>query len=232
MLKSKCLLFDCMETVVDIVEKPDLNLYAWWAYNGSGYEYLWDSFNSFVIAYNAAKTQLELSRNKYEEYNIFERFRLMLSQNLIENFGANKVITAISQNYWYNYKANCFVDETVKSTLSYLCSNYKCGIVSNFMVEGGIEELLKIYGIDQYFDFVVTSINVGWRKPHPKIYDTALEFAKVQGEQVLFIGDNYICDYDAPVKYGFQAVSLDKDDVNRETNQKIKHIKDLVEFIK
>lgn len=231
MIKPKCLLFDCMETVVDVVTIPDLRLHAWWAYNGSGYEFLWDCFDSFADSYREAKIHIEQSRNIYEEYNIFDRFKLMLSKKQNESFDVAKVYNAISQNYWQKYKKNCYVDESVKSALSCLSKKYKCGIVSNFMVEGGIEELLKTHGIYKYFDFVVTSINVGWKKPHRIIYDKATELARVEKEQVLFIGDNYICDYDGPIKYGFHAVLLDKSGTNTEANRKIKHIKELVDFL-
>lgn len=230
-IKPECLLFDCMETVVDVIKIPDLRLYAWWAYNGSGYEYLWDSFDTFVDSYKEAKSRLEQSKHKYEEYNITERFKIMLSNKLNEGFDSDKAATAIFRNYWGNYKENCYVDESVKYTLPYLSKKYKCGILSNFMVMGGIEELLKIHGIDKYFDFVVTSINVGWKKPHPEVYNKALELAGTEKEQVLFIGDNYICDFDGPVKYGFQAVLLDKNDADTKAYKKIKQIKDLINYL-
>lgn len=231
MIKPECLLFDCMETVIDVIKLPDSRLYAWWAYNGSGYEHLWDCFDSFADSYIEVKKQIDQSIKEYEEYNMLERFKLMLSKVLDKSFDASEALTAISQNYWNNYKENCYVDESVKSALSCLSKKYKCGIVSNFMVEGGIEELLKIHDIYKYFDFVVTSINIGWKKPHHEVYEKAHELAGVEKEQILFIGDNYICDYNGPVEYGFQAVLLDKNGTNTEANQKIKHIKELVVFL-
>lgn len=47
----------------------------------------------------------------------------MLYKELNESFDAGNAITAISKNYWHNYKENCYVDESVKSTLSYLVKN-------------------------------------------------------------------------------------------------------------
>ncbi len=59
----------------------------------------------------------------------------MLYKELNESFDAGNAITAISKNYWHNYKENCYVDESVKSTLSYLSKKFKCGILSNFMLK-------------------------------------------------------------------------------------------------
>jgi len=208
--KPKCILFDCMETVVDVKEIPDIRMYCAFAYFGCGYEKLWKDFDSFVEDYNFARAKLEEGQIEYKEYNLFDRFSFMVKQKLNSDDEIEEAVAAISANYWRNYKANCYVDEGVKDVLSQLQPKYKCGIVSNFMVESGIEELLNDFGVARYFDFVVTSIKVGWRKPHREIYDTALKLSEAEKEEILFIGDDYICDYIGPLEYGFNAVLLDK----------------------
>lgn len=169
-----------------------------------------ERFDSFVEDYNNARIRLEENQLKYREHNLFDRFRFMVKQRNISEDECEKAVAAISANYWKNYKANCYVDDEVKAVLSDLHSRYRCGIVSNFMVDGGVEELLSDYGIDGYFEFVVTSIKVGWRKPHKEIYDAAFKQSRAEKEEILFIGDDYICDYVGPAEYGFSAVLLDK----------------------
>lgn len=227
MSELKCILFDCMETVVDVMKIPDIRMYCAFAYFGSGYEELWRDFDSFIEDYNYARMKLEEDKLDYREYNLFDRFNFMVKQKLSSHVQIKEVTSAISANYWKNYKANCYVDNEVKAVLSELQSKYKCGIVSNFMVEGGIEELLNEFNIARYFDFVVTSINVGWRKPHREIYDTALKLSKVKKEEMLFIGDDYICDYIGPKEFGFDAVLLDK----KNENGKYRSLRELIEGI-
>jgi putative hydrolase of the HAD superfamily len=227
-VKFKCILFDCIETVIDIFEKADSRVLAWWAYNGCGYECLWDNFDSFAEAYEIAINELAQFKEIHEEYNIFERFRFMVKQKTNDKNELGKVATAVFQNYWSNYKANCYVDDSVRNTLSYLCSRFKCGIVSNFMVEGGVEELLEIHDIGKYFDFVVTSIGVGWRKPDARIYDVAVELAKVPNEQILFVGNDYKCDFKGPIQYGLEAIWLDKHNIENVEDRRIEKIKDLI----
>lgn len=227
MSELKCILFDCMETVVDVIRIPDIRMYSSFAYYGCGYEDLWQSFDAFVEEYNYARLQLERDGLKYIEYNLFDRFNFMVKRKSIKREESIKAMAAISANYWKNYKANCYVDDAVKSVLSDLHSRYKCAIVSNFMVDEGVEELLAAYEVDQFFDFVVTSIKVGWRKPHKKIYDTALNLSKVSKDQILFIGDDYLCDYVGPKDYGFKAALLDK----KNENGKFRSLGELVESI-
>ncbi len=210
MSEIKCILFDCMETVVDVFKLPDIRMYAWFAYKGCGYEDLWMDFDDFVQEYNAARIEMDKCRSKYEEYNIFDRFSFMVKQKLGEKDKVEEAVAGISDSYWANYKANCYVDDAVKATLADLHSRYRMGIVSNFMVDGGIEELLVIHGVERYFDFIVTSIKVGWRKPHRGIYDAALKLAEVPKDQILFVGDDYVCDYVGAIDFGFNAILLDK----------------------
>ncbi|WP_010250057.1 HAD family hydrolase [Acetivibrio cellulolyticus] len=231
MSEIKFILFDCMETIVDVLKLPDVRMYSAFAYHGSGYEDLWNDFDSFVSDFARVKSEMEKARQKYEEYNLFDRFRLMVNQKLTDENQIEKAVDAISANYWKNYKANCYVADDVKAALADLHSKFKCGIVSNFMVVGGIEELLEIHGIDKYFDFVVTSVNIGWRKPCKEIYDATLALARVPKEQILFVGDDYVCDYVGTTSYGFNAVLLDKENVNKNADRKVQSIKELLEII-
>lgn len=230
MSEIKCILFDCMETVVDVFKLPDIRMYAWFAYNGCGYEDLWESFDAFVQEYNSAKNEMDKGKSKYEEYNLFDRFSFMLNKKLTKK-EIEKALTAISNNYWCNYIANCYVDSDVKNTLAELHSRYRMGIVSNFMVDGGIEKLLAIHGIDRCFDFVVTSIKVGWRKPHRGIYDAALKLAEVSKDQILFVGDDYVCDYVGAIDFGFNAILLDKKNDKRGLESNVNTVKSLRDLL-
>lgn len=227
----KCILFDCMETVVDVIEMPDTRLYAYWAYDGCGYESLWESFDVFTKSYSNIRNEFKNSYINFKEYNLYDIFKNLARQLTDDDNVEEKVTGALFNNYWRNYKSNCIVYDSVKSLLSELSSKYKLGIVSNFIVEDGVEELLEINGIHKYFDFVVTSIKVGWRKPHHKIYDTALDLAKVSKEEILFVGDDYVCDYEGPTKYGFDAVLLDKDRIFGKVEKRIITLDKIADYL-
>lgn len=227
----KWILFDCMETVIDIIKKSDAKLYSYWAYAGCGYESLWGNFDVFVGSYKNATEELERCYKEFEEYNLLARFRHMASQLTDDSKVIEEITEALAKNYWRNYKANCFVYDTVKSTLSELSTRYKLGVVSNFKVEDGIEELLEINGIAKYFAFVVTSIKVGWRKPHHRIYDAALDLAKIAKEAILFVGDDYVCDYEGPLSYGFEAVLLDKECIYSNVEKRIRTLEELSSYL-
>lgn len=228
-MSIRLIIFDCMDTVVDVFKEPDISDYAWWAYDGCGYEHYWAGFQSFCHEYLRVREEIESTLTQYKESSMVDRFKFMVKSMEIPEPVAPKIVAALSENYWANYKSNCYVETSVKSVLAELSKKYDCGIVSNFMVDGGIEELLKDHSVAQYFKFIITSIKVGWRKPHPAIYDFAVELAQVPKEQILFIGDNYQCDYEGPLKYGFKAIHLDKKNISKAEN-KINTLEELYEL--
>jgi putative hydrolase of the HAD superfamily len=233
MCKIKCIMFDCMDTLIELKEKPELNLYASWAYTGSGCEDNWLNLDDFQKNYKKAVNTLNDKHEDYREYDIVERFRLLINnrfQNHDQEF-KDVLCNKIYANYWKNYKANCYVREDVNYLLIRLKNSYRLGVVSNFMIRDGIEELLIINGIINYFDFVVTSIKTGWRKPKEIIYENALELANVSAEETLFIGDNIICDYEGPGNIGINSILLDKENRYEEVEERVEKLVDIEKLL-
>ena len=52
------------------------------------------------------------------------------------------------------------------------------------------ENCLEKFGIADFFEHIVISEEVGWRKPHRKIFEVALSTLGENASDVLFIGDN------------------------------------------
>lgn len=204
--------FDCMETLVDLHKLPTAKDYAQWAYYGSGVEDLWEDLDEFFRYYFLSKKELAANLPEHAEYEMRGRLLYLVKSSLCDlpenmiGIIADKLYT----NYWSNYKAGCYVKDDVRRTLDILSSAYKLGVVSNFMVTDGIEEILRLLGIDHYFSFVITSVSAGWRKPHPDIYLKALEVSGAKPENVLFVGDDFINDYITPASMGMRTVYLDR----------------------
>lgn len=212
MSEIKYLFFDCMETLVDLTELPALREYALWGFAGSGVEEYWDSFEDFLELYKLAKREISSKLPEHKEYEMFERFEAISRMKMpgCEEKEIRRVAGKLYENYWKTYFSKCYVKDDVKAVLPELRKHYRLGVVSNFMVENGIEELLSSNGIIQYFDFVVTSVAEQWRKPHPNIYSAAFRKAGVMPCEIAFVGDDYINDYLTPKELGMKAIFLDR----------------------
>ncbi len=95
--------------------------------------------------------------------------------------------------------------EGAKEILDYLNSSYKLHIITN-----GFKEVqhrkLKSSGILEFFETITTSEDVGVKKPHPKIFETALSRAEAKVEESIMIGDNIEADILGAQKLGMRAI--------------------------
>lgn len=80
------------------------------------------------------------------------------------------------------------------------------GVVSNTSSLFQVFEILKRYGVRQYFDDITLSSLTGYRKPHPHIFETALYQAGLKPEECAFVGDTVSRDVVGPRKMGYGEV--------------------------
>ena len=67
---------------------------------------------------------------------------------------------------------------------------------------------LRPTGLAAYIDTYVTSAQVGFRKPHPRIYRAALEANGSSADEAIFVGDNVRADVVGPQNAGIRAILL------------------------
>ena len=66
-------------------------------------------------------------------------------------------------------------------------ADIRVGIVSNW--HSALHGILDGVGLRPLVDFVIVSSEHGWRKPHPSIFEAALEAAATQPEETVHVGD-------------------------------------------
>lgn len=82
----------------------------------------------------------------------------------------------------------------------------KLGLVSNaFDPPALLHRDLEQLGIAERIDAAVFSSEVGWRKPHPAIFERALEALGVLAERVLFVGDSLAADIGGAAALGMHT---------------------------
>jgi len=88
-------------------------------------------------------------------------------------------------------------------------SGIKLGVVSNF--DGRLREILKSLEIDQYFEFVVTSRELGVEKPSKKIFEEAMRKADIYSpDAMIHVGDTVKTDVLGPLDFGMPFVFIQR----------------------
>jgi len=83
----------------------------------------------------------------------------------------------------------------------------RLGLVSNAFDPGWLlHHDLEQMGLEERLDFSVFSSEVGVRKPHPAIFERALEALEVEPERALFVGDRLYEDVRGAAEVGMTTV--------------------------
>ena len=148
----------------------------------------------------------ELKRFDPEQRHLFqiEIPNSMFEPYLYESLGIEIALSnsEIDRIFW-DAAAPGVPTEGIKDFLDYLKSKeIRTGVISNIafapsVVAERINRLLP----ENNFEFILTSSNYIFRKPHKRLFDLALEKAGLRPTEVWYIGDQYECD----IKGAFHA---------------------------
>jgi len=92
-------------------------------------------------------------------------------------------------------------DEVVEE----LARHVPLAIVSNYPHAPVVYATLERLGLRRHFSAVAVSSELGWLKPHPELYRTALDCIGVDAAEALFVGDDLDNDVRGPKALGLRA---------------------------
>jgi HAD superfamily hydrolase (TIGR01549 family) len=121
------------------------------------------------------------------------------------------------------------------SVLKRLSESFKISLISNFTSGTFLRRSLKDLGIEENFENIIVSDEVGWRKPHPNIFRRFLKLSKVKATEAVFIGDELETDIKGAKEVGIKAVLLARNqyssnDMERKDVFPDHTVKSLIEF--
>ena len=86
---------------------------------------------------------------------------------------------------------------------------HKVGLITNFVHEW-IKNVFEVEGIDDLFDIVLVSSEIGARKPNAGIFYIALKSFSIKPNEAVFVSDNLCDDLICAKGYGIKTIWLDK----------------------
>lgn len=91
---------------------------------------------------------------------------------------------------------------------------YPLAIISN--ADGKVGDVLERCGIAACVRSITDSGVIGCEKPHPAIFEAALQTMNAESEESLYVGDVYSVDYMGATRAGMQAILFDVSGAYRE----------------
>lgn len=85
-------------------------------------------------------------------------------------------------------------------------AGYKVALVSNYAHTGVLEDSLSRLGIRQHFDALIVSGDVGYVKPHRRIFEAAVERLGVSMGEAVMVGNDIECDITGAKRAGLATI--------------------------
>jgi HAD superfamily hydrolase (TIGR01549 family) len=123
--------------------------------------------------------------------------RLLYFQRMLEIIGlGSQVMLALDfeQTYWRTFLSRAELFSDVKDLLDDLrLLGIPTAIVTDLTAQIQFRKVVY-FGLDHYFDYIVTSEEAGFDKPHAAPFQIALEKMRPKGNCIWMIGDNPVND--------------------------------------
>ena len=138
--------------------------------------------------------------------------RLLYMQKMLEIMGlGSQILLALDfeQTYWRNFLSKAELFEDVIELLDDIrLLSIPTSIVTDLTAQIQFRKVVY-FGLDKHFDFIVTSEEAGFDKPHESCFKIAINKMKPNGNNIWMIGDNPINDIKG-AKEHINAVTIQK----------------------
>jgi putative hydrolase of the HAD superfamily len=118
-------------------------------------------------------------------------------------------VVELTDAYIAEWNAGVAYQPAVPAMVGALAGEYRLAVVSNTHEPDLVPAHIAAMGLTGCFETVLTSVDFGWRKPHPAVYAEALARLGIRPEQAAFVGDTYDADFVGPRAAGMSAYLID-----------------------
>lgn len=124
------------------------------------------------------------------------------------------------QDFWNNNFPKCFsIDKNTIQFLHHIKKHFKVGIITNGSSQRQRAKIINTK-LNNYFDTIIISEEVGFSKPDKRIFELALNKLNVQPEDVLFIGDDLEKDIAGPQNVNIKGIWFNPHRITNKTEIK------------
>lgn len=122
-------------------------------------------------------------------------------------------------------------DDVLAALSALKARGVKLGVISNLHRDLG--QLSSRLGMAEYFDFYVTSQEVGAEKPDPKVFLAGLQKAQARPEEAIHVGDQYHSDVVGAQAAGIRAILVDREGFQQDYNEcpRVRSLTEVVEYL-
>lgn len=147
------------------------------------------------------------------EIDLIEHTTEFVLKDLLEAVGypnaKDELVRSGLDAFYSSFQPHWQVEKDSISTLKSLkAMGYRVGLISNAGDARDIHMLVDRNGLRPYFDRIWISADVGVRKPHPRIFEIALDSMYVRPKEAVMVGDSLNADILGANNIGMASIWL------------------------
>ena len=205
---TKAIIFDFIGTLANVknysLETSKTKLYKAIAQTGFNI-----STESFLEAYSQSHEKYRIVR--YHE--LVEVTNAIWISEALNSLGFKtspqdtRIKTAVNV-FFEDYLNSLELRPWIKKLLTKVSTEHKLGLVSNFTYAPVIYAGIKKLGINKFFNAISVSEELGWRKPHTKIFEETLRRLNATAKETVYVGDSPLEDIKGAKAIGMKTVFI------------------------
>lgn len=166
------------------------------------------ALGSWLRAYEQARAeQHETVRDGYREFDFPARFARSLLLCGIPRDEAEEWGQLAHERYHRFQAGLVHAYDSPTATLARLkAEGYKTALVSNYAHTAVLRDALARLGLATYLDALIVSADVGYLKPHRRIFEAALEALDVPADEAVMVGNDLQWDVEGAKAAGIRAI--------------------------
>ena len=206
----KGLLFDVHGTLIDkggmeAVERGRAKVVAF--LNANGISLSNEAYKEVWIA------NLKKHRKDYEQLNEVSFYGWY--KGILNDLGISEPneawIDQLNEEWMHGFIETTTEIQPAKQVLSELKPLYRLSVISNSLGRNTEVDLVRT-GLRDFFDVLIVSSDIGKRKPHPRIFQAALDAMGLKAEEAIMVGDNLQEDIVGAKNAGMKTVYVPQED--------------------
>jgi putative hydrolase of the HAD superfamily len=216
----KAVLFDMGSTLLEFENHP------WEELIQRGIDAVYDGFHAHGTRLPGRVEFYQAFRESYREtWQEAERSLMEMEIRVLLQKTARELGLALSDaEVWKLVRAHyrpvsaqvTIYADTIETLADVRRRGMKIGLVSNTVWPGVLhKEDLERFGLIEFFDHLLFSADLGVRKPHPQIFQAALEALDVAPHEAVFVGDRVPEDVEGAKRVGMRGVWKERPDRER-----------------
>ena len=165
-------------------------------------------YQAFLSLWSEVSAEFdEVAEPTHREFSMLDLGRVFLRRAIATP--ADSIAGDFVQTYVAEWNKGVRYFEELPAMLARLSRTFKLAVITNTHDADLVPFHLGRMGVTDLFGHVITSVEVGKRKPAPETFQHALGVLQVEAEDCIYVGDSYETDYAGARSAGIRGLLID-----------------------